>query len=227
MECNPYDCIPGMEVGVEVPRDVKWARTTTKSVIRTTDNDTFFDVCARIGIQKHHYRLYMLWLGMDYGPTSAFKVQLPGDSYWGAHFCNPWGNGTKGKKKRVQKRFKCSTVFPCPAGEAWTRMRVMYDFKTSRTNAPRVESENVCALMNRILEEMAEDRWLADEINACASDDEWPDWDLSKYTGADGRILPPSSVVDAQTRPDWPRWEAALNLELKQILKDYPVLGEP
>ena len=170
----------------------------------------------------------MLWLGVDYGPKSAFKVQLPGDSHWGAHFCNSWGNGTKGKKKRVQKRFKCSTVFPCPAGEAWTRMRVMYDFKTSRTNAPRVESEDVCALMNRILEEMAEERWLEDEINACASDGEWPGWDLSKYTGADGRILPPSSVVDPQTRSNWPRWEAALlKPELKQILKDYPVLGEP
>ena len=127
-------------------------------MIRTTDNDTFLDVCARIGIQKHHYRLYMLWLGVDYGPKPAFKVQPPGDSYWGAHFCNLWGNDTKGKERRVQKRFKCSTVFPCPVGEAWTRMRVMYDFKTSRTNAPRVESEDVCALMNRILEEMAK-KW--------------------------------------------------------------------
>jgi len=55
----------------------------------------------------------------------------------------------------------------------------------------------------------------------------WDSLDVSKYIGIDGLVTEPSTVLDAQSRTDWPRWDEAIKTEKKHITVDYPVIGAP
>ena len=222
---NVYD-IPGKhtDISIDRQREAVWMIPKTNKTLQTVDNDTFFTVCQRMGIQKHEYRLYFHWLGTDFGPESKITRKSCKQKH-GLSFNHPWG-GRNGSKSRTLTRFPVNSTFPYPTGTVWDRMRETMRQRNlpDAHKAISISAHLVHTIMRELVEDSGDKR---SEMDAFASDVKWPELDLSKYTGEDGRVYAPSTVQEAKNRPDWPRWKDAIDMEVKHITVDYPVIGEP
>ena len=96
------------------------------SYIKTTNNDTFFDICRKMGINKAQWRQYYEWIQQYFN----FGHQHD-DSKDGLHFKNPWSGKTKATRP---SRFDANVQFPVPSGSSWDGMKALHTRKSNTWN---------------------------------------------------------------------------------------------
>ena len=132
-----------MSIGEKVVQhNVLWAKSDIpkRAYTMCNEGDTFFNVCARLGVPQNRARAYYMFLGTQYGPDSPYNVAKKSDKHFGIRFCNPWG-GRGNSKSRVQTRFIEGTMFIRPkfTGERW---RSILDYLDRDSNMKNEEYLN-------------------------------------------------------------------------------------
>ena len=208
---------------------------------KTENNDTFIDVCEKIGIPKSEWRQYYNWLQEfhNYGHNSDTEQD-------GLKFRLPWAGDGKLKFQTKQTRFEPDTEFPIPSGLTWDEHRSKsIAISQSQSNPDKINADICRSLDSKIYElERINARATTQYLNTgdtfwnqvrleLGMEPEMVHANASKLTPdllklveqneykdpTTGRIIPPSSVNDAKRRSDWPLWKHAIDVELGSLDK--------
>lgn len=193
-------------------------------VYLTSNKETFHDICKAIQLPHGQRRLYYEWLGEQFGMGHQHK-----STAGGLHFVNPFG-GCKAT------RFDANVRFPLPKGESWQKMIAEHTRKSDAGNTEHIDAyiaeTNMLMHINtmRLKERLTNDEKAQEDAIAALAKQIKPSTDprvdpqyVDKKTG---RLIPPKTRAEAQSRTDWKHWEAAEAKELESFRK-LGVLEEP
>ena len=122
-------------------------------------------------------------------------------------------------------------ALPYPEGDRWEYMKMALNRERGSSarhhDMEKDEIEVMVAEWQRVREMIEDGRDY--EAYAASSTKDWDDeeWDMSQYVGEDGRIKAPRSLPEAMSRPDWPRWEEAYQIEFDMIMTIKAMLLRP
>lgn len=190
----------------------------------TKNNETFDHICKAIDLPSGQRRLYYEWLNECFGMGHMHK-----STAGGLHFVNPFGGGKA-------TRFDAGVRFPMPKGDSWQKKIADHNSKSDAGNTEHIDAyiaeTNMLMHVNiiRLKEKMANDQKSQEDAIAALAEQLKPSADprvdpryVDKNTG---RLIPPKTRAEAQSRSDWKHWEAAEAKEL-QSFRDLGVLEEP
>ena len=234
-----YHCMlttdgPGNIPDREYPTADQWpqqrhegAETGRAAGYTTKGGETALDVMNALSVPADLFKCYFQWLGTPWGPHAAAQEG-------GTYFCNPWR--TSGKcgalPRNQQTKLPAGVEFPRPAGGAWLQMshdfRLMGDErKQAHSNLKMAEYEAQLAEHRYRVHRAAMDTKAYQQPAGRDNPDHEAKWPsatyghaaLRKYVGADGRITGCKTITEAERRPDYARWMAAVRKELEAFVR--------
>jgi len=105
---------------------------------QSKNGETFFDICDKMGIHKHHRRIYFNILGPLYGPNgrqTEHKLNI------GARFNHPWvKGGSRLNERGRQTKIKKGHIFLRPNGREWIKRVKEYQDKNNQNNPEHINA---------------------------------------------------------------------------------------
>ena len=219
--------------------------TEIDAIMNTENNDTFIDICKKLGLPQNQWKSYYEWLRVhkNYGHQNDSDES-------GLKFRLPWGGDGKLKLASKQSKFDADTPFPVPTGKTWTDILDKHKVRSDTSNDVNISANISRYLTNHIYQEQR----LRSKLDTVDSDGDAENFyravqreieppqanitiDVSaKATklspnllqlvehndyidNVTGKIIPPKTVNDAKRRTDWPLWKHAIDVELGSLEK--------
>ena len=109
-----------------MPCHVRTTEGERHDTYETADNETFFQVCKRMGLKDNEWKMYYMWIVSEFGygdESSSHPDRV--------FFDNPY---VKSDREERRNRVGAKTIFPRPAGQSWMQIKLRKNAEANMAN---------------------------------------------------------------------------------------------